>query len=170
MKITRNTPEQLIIENNPILMAVMITLMALIFFTVGLFVVTSEIVVGLVFMAVGLFIGIGMNMVFVRRTQVILDATQGSVEIRRRSWFGFRKSNWDLAHLDGATLQSTRIKGSGAGPGTLSHRAALVIDGGVNPGEHPITIVYNANSTRAERIVEAINSWCAALDSLHTRS
>lgn len=164
MKVKRNTPDQLIVENNPILMAIMISLMGLIFFSVGLFTITSEIVVGLVFLTVGLAVGIGGNMIFVRRTQVIFDRPAGTIEMRRRSWFGYSKSHWDLAHLEKVIVQTTRIRKSNGTRGAPSHRAALVIAGGMDPGEHPLTIVYSTSNTAA-RITGAINGWLGVLDS-----
>lgn len=158
MKITRNTPEQLIVENNPVWLAIFVSVFGLIFFGVGLSQLGSQTGMALMFMAGGLGIGIGFNMIFIRRTQVILDHPRNLVELRRRSWLGYSSRTWELRYLDRAFVQTSR---SGD---TDTHRAVLDIGGGMDAGQHPITIVYSSGSG-ASRAETAINDWLAQLDS-----
>lgn len=158
MKVTRITPDQLIIENNPIWLAIFVSVFGLIFFGVGLSLLGSETTTALVFMAGGLGIGIGFNMIFIRRTQLILDAPRNLVELRRRSWLGYSVRTWALNNLNRAEVQTSR---SGD---TNTHRAVLIIDGGMDAGDHPLTLVYSSGSG-ARRAQAAINDWLGALDS-----
>lgn len=163
MKITRNTPEQLVVENNPIWFAVFVTGFALVFVAIGLFTISVEPLNGVIFIFAGLFFGIVFNMVFIRRSQLILDAPRALVELRRRSWFGYKRWTWDLRYLDRAIVQTSSSGDSD------THRAALVIDGGMDAGIHPITVVYSSGRG-ADRARSAINSWLAALDSHRPRA
>lgn len=152
MKIKRNEPSQLILENNPVLLALALTLFALLFIGIGLANIGTDPVMGLIFTGGGLVFGIGFSMAFIRRTQLILDRQSGLVELRRRSWFGYSKMIWELRHLSEAYVQTSN---SGDTP---THRAALVIDGGMDAGTHPVTLVYSSGSG-ARRATKAINDW-----------
>ncbi|MGC1495797.1 MAG: hypothetical protein WA790_08310 [Sulfitobacter sp.] len=159
MKVTRNTPDQLIVENNPIWLAVFVSSFALIFIVAGIFTVQSETFVGVAFIIGGLVIGSVFNIVFIRRTQVILDRPRNLVELRRKSLLGFKRRTWELGHLERADVQTSRSDDSD------THRAVLVFSDGMDAGIHPITVVYTSGSG-ADRAASAINSWLAApLDS-----
>jgi len=156
MKITRDTPEQLIIENNPIWLAVFLTLFSLIFIGIGLFMMREEFWFGLLFVGSGLIVGTLFSVIFIRRTQFIFDRPGNLVEMRRKSLLGFTNRTWELQYLDRAIVQSSR-----SSEGTTTYRAALVFDGGMDAGTHPITIVYSSGSG-ADRAANAVNHWLAA--------
>lgn len=158
MKIKRSTPDQLILENNPIWLAIFLSLFGLTFLGIGLANLGAQPGMALAFMLGGLGVGVGFNMIFIRRTQLILDRPRNLVELRRRSWLGYSVLSWSLEHLGGAVVETSH---SGD---TDTHRAALVIRGGMDAGTHPITLVYSSGRG-ARRAVDAINDWCAALDS-----
>ena len=158
MKIKRQTSDQLIVENNPIWLAIFVSLFGLTFFGIGLANLSAQPGMAIAFMLGGLGIGFGFNMIFIRRTQLILDRPRNLVELRRRSWFGYTKMTWRLDYLHRAIVQT-----SSSGD-TDTHRAALVIRDGMDAGTHPITLVYSSGRG-ARRAVDAINEWCAALDS-----
>ena len=158
MKITRDVPQQLIVENNPVWLAILVSAFGLVFFAIGMSTLGSEPMTGLIFMLGGLGMALGFNMIFIRRTQLILDAGRGQIELRRRGWINHTVMTWELRYLERALVQTSR---SGD---TDTHRAALVISGGMDAGVHPITLVY-ASGGGARRAVEAINRWHAALDS-----
>ncbi|MFK7836027.1 MAG: hypothetical protein AB8B60_07395 [Sulfitobacter sp.] len=162
MKVTRDTPAQLIVENNPIWLAIFVSVFGLVFFAIGLFNVTSQPGMGVIFMLGGLAIGVGFNIIFIRRTQLILDAPRNLVELRRRSWIKYYTMTWELSYLDHAIVETSN---SGDTP---THRAALVISGGMDAGTHPITLVYSSGRG-ARRAESAINTWLAALDSRGAR-
>ena len=158
MKVTRDTPDQLIIENNPLWLAILVSLFGLTFLGIGLANFGSDPGTGAIFALCGLGIAVGFNMIFIRRTQLILDRSRQLVELRRRSWFGYSRMTWDLRHLSGAIVQTSR---SGD---TDTHRAALVFDGGMDAGTHPVTLVYSSGRG-ARRAKEAIDAWRARVDS-----
>ena len=152
MKVTDETPEQLILENNPIWLALFVSIFGLVFFAIGLANLSADLTLGLAFMAGGLGIGIGFNMIFVRRTQLILDRPGNYVELRRRSWLGYSRMTWELRYLDRAIVETSHSGDSD------THRAALVFDGGMDAGTHPVTLVYSSGRG-AERAQDAINGW-----------
>ena len=161
MKVKRDTPTQLIVENNPIWLAVMVSVFGLVFFGVGMSAFREEPTTGALFMGAGLTVAIGCNMIFVRRTQLILDAGRNLIELRRRGWLKYVVQSWELRYFDRAIVQVSR------GDKTDTYRAALVINGGMDAGTHPVTLVYSSGRG-AKRAVKAINSWHAALDSATT--
>ena len=152
MKVIRDTPDQLIVENNPIWLAVFVTVFGLVFLGIGLAVVSTEMALGLMFITAGLGIAIGFNMIFVRRTQLILDTARNLVELRRRGWLGYSSRTWELRYLERAVVETSR---SGD---TDTHRAALVISDGIDAGTHPVTWVYSSGRG-AERAMNAVNGW-----------
>lgn len=152
MKIVRESADQLIIENNPIWLAAFVTLFGLVFLGIGLSVFGTEPGTGLAFIAGGLGIAIGFNMIFVRLTQLILDKPRDLVELRRRGWLEYSSLTWELRYLDRAIVETSR---SGD---TDTHRAALVISGGMDAGTHPITWVYSSGRG-ASRAMNAVNGW-----------
>ncbi|MCX7558614.1 hypothetical protein OS190_03485 [Sulfitobacter sp. F26204] len=160
MKITRNTPDQLIIENNPIWLAVFVSAFAMVFVAIGLFNIGAEPVMGFAFIGGGLFFGILFNLAFIRRTQLILDGPRNLVELRRRGWLNYVSMTWELRYLDRAIVES-----SNSGDST-TYRAAFVINGGMDAGTHPVTLVYSSGRG-AKRAKDAINAW---LDSRTTAS
>jgi|TARA_R110002049_G_scaffold44333_3_gene129764 hypothetical protein len=160
MKITRDTPDQLIIENNPVLLAILLGLFALGFVGIGLFSLGDDTSLGLGFILGGMVFGGVFLAAFIRRSQVIFDRSTGRVEMRRKSVTGYRRRDWDLADLDRAIVER------GPSDGSMTYRTALVFTGGMDAGTHPITIVYSSGGG-ADRAAKAINRWldAARLDS-----
>jgi len=85
MKVTRNTPQQLIIANSPWLIGLLLTGFILIFVAVGLFLLSEGVWAGLVFAVFGGGIGFGAFAAFVRRVQLILDRPSDTITLRARS-------------------------------------------------------------------------------------
>ena len=154
MKVTHDTPEKLIIENNPIWLAIFISVFGMVFVAVGLFLMSQEFWMGLLFAGAGLVVIVVFNLAFTRRTQFIFDHPGNLVDMRRKSLLGFTNRTWSLEHLDRAVIQSSRSDNS------TTYRAALVFNGGMDPGTVPITIVYSSGSG-AERAANAVNNWLA---------
>ncbi|KIN62348.1 hypothetical protein Z946_1205 [Sulfitobacter noctilucicola] len=152
MKITHNSPDQLVIENNPVWLAVFLSVFGLTFMAIGLFAVSAEPLMGFVFVAAGLGIAIGFNMIFVRRTQLILDRSAQKVLLRRRGWLRDNSLTWEMRYLDRAIVETSRSSDNN------THRAALIINGGMDEGTHPLTIVYSSGRG-ASRAADAINRW-----------
>ncbi len=156
MKVIRDTSDQLIIENNPVWLAVFVSSFAVVFIGAGLFSLQSDTFVGVAFIIGGLVIGTVFNIAFIRRTQLILDAPRNLVELRRKSLLGYKRRNWELCYLDRAEVQ---VSHSGD---TDTYRAALIVTDGMDAGTHPITVVYYSGKG-AKRAVTAINDWLAAM-------
>ncbi len=155
MKITRNTPEQLIISYVPWLWGIMFILFTTTFLSVGLTMVMSGEMLGLVFALGGGGIGALAFVVFVRRVQVILHRPAGLLILRSRTVFGYSEVTHPLSDLDGAVLEET----IGSKGGTL-YRPTLVLGRGMSAGRHPILQAYT-NSGGPKRAADAINTWLA---------
>lgn len=152
MKVTRHTPDQLILENNPIWLVVFINLFALIFIAVGLFTLPEELLIGLAFTLGGLLIAVAFNFAFARRTQLILDRTANRIELRRRSLLAYYRQIWTVEDVTGAILQTSM---SGDSP---THRAALEIHVYGRDEVHPVTLVYTSGAGPADAVTQ-INNW-----------
>lgn len=155
MKITRNTPEQLIVANVPWIIGVGLIVFILVFVGIGLSMVISGELWGLFF---GLFGG-GMGALFfvlmVRRTQVIFDRGSGHITIRTRSVFGFSETRRELAHLARAELERSRGKNGDV------YRPVLIFQR--RGAETPLPLVQVATNFGGHgRVVEAINAWLDA--------
>lgn len=152
MKILRNTPDQLILENKPVWLAVCVTGFGLLFAGIGAVTVPADRGTGILFIVAGLFVAFVFNMIFVRRSLLILDRSRNLVDLRRRSWFGDKTWTWELRYLDRAVIEG------GYSKDTNTQRAALVIAGGMDAGTHPITLVFSSGPG-AQRAADAINGW-----------
>ncbi|KIC21782.1 MULTISPECIES: hypothetical protein [unclassified Leisingera] len=170
MKITRNTPEQLILSDTPWLIGIMLVFFILVFAGAGLGMLSQGgdlILPGLVFALVGGGMGALAFCLFVRRVQVILDRPGGSVVIRRQSVFGYSKVEHHLADLSHAEVESTTSRREGR-TRTL-HRPVLVLDGGMSAGRHPVVEAYT-NGRGAQHLAEAINAWLPASEQMQEHS
>ena len=152
MKVSRNTPDQLIIENNPIVLAILLNTLFLVFLGAGLFNLSTDFWFGIAFAGGAVVFGAIFNLAFIRRTQILFDRPANLVEMRRKSLLGYQRRTWALEHLDRAEVQSSRSDN------TNTYRAALVFDGGMDAGTHPITLVYSSGGG-ARRAADAINTW-----------
>ncbi|WP_299083583.1 hypothetical protein [uncultured Ruegeria sp.] len=159
MKVTRNTPDQLILSNTPWLIGIMLAIFILCFVGAGLFMATegSEGVwFGIIFALFGGGLGFGAFCVFVRRVQVILDRKSNSILIRRQSLFGYDSVEHELSNLSHAeveTTTSTRDRTT-----SKMHRPVLILEKGMSAGRHPIVEAY-VSGRGAQRMVDAVNAW-----------
>ncbi len=155
MRVTRDTPDQLILADTPWLVGFFLILFILVFVGIGLTLLMNGEWAGLLFAGIGGGLGLLAFAAFVRRVQLILDRTTGSLILRRRSVFGYRQVRHRLADLSGAELERT----SSSEGGTL-YRPVLVLTGGMSAGRHPIVEAYT-NTSGPRRAVEAVNGWLA---------
>ncbi|MBO9410879.1 MULTISPECIES: hypothetical protein [unclassified Ruegeria] len=162
MKVTRNTPNQLILSNTPWFIGISLIFFILAFVGAGLFMATDGgegILFGLFFAVFGGGMGIGAFCVFVRRVQVILDRPSNSVLIRRQSVFGYDTVEHELRNLSHAeveTTTSTRDRTT-----SKMHRPVLILEKGMSAGRHPIVEAY-VSGHGAQRLVDAVNNWLPA--------
>lgn len=156
MKVTRNTPDQLILSDTPWLIGIMLILFILVFTGAGIAITVSETWAGLIFAFFGGGMGVMAFCVFVRRVQVILDRPADQLLIRRQSVFGYSAVEHSLSDLSHAELESTtsRRKGSSS---TL-YRPVLVLSRGMSAGRHPVVAAYT-NGKGPARLVDAVNAW-----------
>lgn len=162
MKVTRNTPDQLILTNTPWFIGITLVLFILCFVGAGLFMVSEGgegILFGIFFAVFGGGMGLGAFCAFVRRVQVILDRRSNSVVIRRQSVFGYEAVEHDLSNLSHAKVEST-ISRSDKGTSTL-YRPVLVLDKGMSAGHHPIVEAFSSGRG-SKRLADAINTWLPA--------
>ena len=155
MKVTRNTPQQLVVEDTPWLLGLFLAAFILLFVGVGIAITLSGEIFGLIFVLAGGGIGGLCLAVMVERVQVILDRAADTLVIRRRSVFGYAEVRHALADLDRAILEET----TGSKGGRL-YRPALVLDRGMSAGTHPVVTTYT-NTRGPRRLTEAINAWLA---------
>ena len=156
MKILRNTPEQLIIEETPWVLGIMLVFFILAFVGPGLFLVTQGELIGLFFAGVGGGLGAMGLIVFVQRVQVILDTTTDEVIVRRRSVLRYDQVIHPLSQLAEAQLDMTR-----GSKGTLMTRPVLIFDRGPSAGLLPVVSSYTSGEG-PRRMVSAINGWLQA--------
>lgn len=154
MKIRSNTPDLLVAERVPVLLALGLFTFIMAFVTPGVLLFFAGEWMGLAFGMLGGGLGFMAMCVFVERLQVILDAAAQTAIIRRRTMLSHRETTLPLVELVRATTEST-----GKTHKRL-FRPALVLDDGTGEGEilHPITDVFSSG-TGAARLVAAINDW-----------
>ncbi len=157
MKIVRDIPEQLIVENNPLLITILLSVMGLVFVGSGVGILASgDIGFGLLWLGFTIpFFGL-FFVLFVRRNQLILDATAGTVTHRRKSLIKYTEVVHELAHLGEAIVEPSHSGGNGP-----THRMSLVLTGGMDKGTHPFTLAYTSGGG-ARRGADAVNRWLAA--------
>lgn len=153
MKINKDSPELLIIDNQPWLVAALLGVMMLAFVGAGLSMLTTdEWVLGLFFSVGGGLFFVFFFWAFVRRNQLILDRHAATLTLRRRTLTGYRETVHELQHLERAIVETSRSDK------TNTHRMALVLKGGMDAGTHPFTSVYTSGRG-ADRAADAVNAW-----------
>ncbi|NOD65350.1 MULTISPECIES: hypothetical protein [unclassified Ruegeria] len=162
MKVTRNTPDQLILSNTPWFIGITLALFILAFVGAGLFMASEggeDIWFGLFFAVFGGGMGLGAFCAFVRRVQVVLDRPDNSILIRRQSVFGYEAVEHKLSSLSHAEVESTKSR-NGKRTSTM-YRPVLILDEGMSAGRHPIVEAYVSGSG-SHRLAEAVNGWLPA--------
>ncbi|NOD32472.1 hypothetical protein [Ruegeria atlantica] len=159
MKVTRDTPNQLIIANTPWFIGITLVISILAFVGPGIFLMSTGgegIWFGLIFALGGGGLGFGAFCAFVRRVQIILDRHKDSILIRRQSVFGYEAVEHKLSNLSHAEIESTTSRGKN-GTSTL-YRPVLVLEKGMSAGRHPIVEAFSGGSG-SHRLAEAVNDW-----------
>ena len=155
MKLARNTPEQLIVEETPWLLGILLSVFTLIFVGAGIGLVASGEVFGLVFALGGGGLGGLCLALMVQRVQVILDRPSDALIVRRRDLLRYIEVRHALSDLSKAVLEETR-----GSKGSTLWRPTLILDRGMSAGAHPIVSVYT-NGSSPRRMAGAINNWLA---------
>lgn len=155
MKVTRNIPDQLVIENRPWVLCLALIAGGLLFFGIGLSIFMSGELLGLLFMALS-SIPFGLLFAFARRVQVLFLKQQAKIVFRRRNLLGSSVVEHDLTEVSEAIVQTSK----GSGDGGPTHRVALVIPKGQSEGTYPLTLAYD-NFGNHRAMAQTINQWLA---------
>ena len=156
MKVDTDTTDLLVIEDKPVILGLMLIVFILVFVGIGLWLMLSGEIWGLLFAAIGGGLGFAAFFAFVRRVQVVFQRPEGYVEFRRRNLFGASRKRYALTEIDRAEIEESRSAEGGS-----TWRVVLVIGQGQNVGRHPITLAFT-NSSGHRRAAEAINRWLDA--------
>lgn len=156
MKVTTDTPDLLIVEDRPILLALGLVVFILVFVGIGLGLTLAGEWYGILFALAGGGAGFAAFWGFVRRVQVVFHRPEGYVEIRRRNIFGGSTVRHRLDEIDHAEIEESRSSDSGP-----TYRAVLVVARGQSAGRHPVTLAYSSGSGH-RRAADAINAWLEA--------
>ncbi len=151
MKVTRNTENQLIVEERPWIIGAILSAVTLIVVGIGANMILSGELLGLLVIATAAMPLLFM-FIFVRRVQVVFHRPEGWVEIRRQNMRTRSTVRHELSEISGASVQTSQ---SGDSP---THRVVLNIPKGQSAGEHPLTIYY-VSGRGSERAASAINGW-----------
>lgn len=161
MKIKRETDTQLILEDTPWLMSVVLVVMivasvgmGLIFISMGL---SADLMIFVIMGALAPVVTIVMctmaMRVFVKRTQIIFDRAAGTITYRTRTMSGYTEVVHDLAHLEHAILKTSRDS-----DGRDLASGVLVLSGGMSAGEHSLTGI-SSTGPGPKNAVNAVNRW-----------
>ncbi len=158
MKIKLNSANILVAEEMPWLIAIMLVLFIFAFVALGLGIAFDGVWEGLLFALMGGGLGFAALCVFVERLQVILDAREGLITLRRRTVLKYEQKVLPLDALLRAEAQWTTSRKDGR-TRNLSRPALVVTEDGAEK-IYPVTQVYS-NGPGTERLVNAINDWAA---------
>ncbi|MEM6659758.1 MAG: hypothetical protein AAGB28_15545 [Pseudomonadota bacterium] len=162
MKVTRNTPDQLILSDTPWLIGLALVIFILCFVGAGLFMATEGgegLLFGIIFALLGGGLGFGAFCAFVRRVQVIFDRNSNSILIRRQSVFGYDTIEHKLSNLSHAEVETTTSTRDSKT--SKMHRPVLILEKGMSAGRHPVVHAY-VSGRGAYRMVDAVNDWLPA--------
>ena len=158
MKVTRTTPTLLIVENTPWLFALLISIMALIAVTVGIIALTTgSIIGGIVVLSVSALIFPVFLYFIVQRVQIILNTTQNTMTIRKRTLLGYTNVTHDLHDLSHAELDTNYDDDDGS----QTHCPIFVLNGGMSAGKHKMTATHQSGHGPGQ-IVDGVNEWLTA--------
>jgi hypothetical protein len=159
MKTVRNTPDQLILQSVPWVFGLTFVVIIVVMIGGGLTgLIQGEYTRAVMMGVVAPLILCVLAAMFVERIDLILDRSRNQVEMRRATLLGRTKVVHALEHVQKVIVQthiSTGRNGTDNGP---SHRIALVLSGGMDAGEHPLTEVF-VGGDGAEKTALAINAW-----------
>ncbi len=151
MKVSRDTPEILIVGSTPWIMGLAIIGFILVFAGISVSLLMEGELIGLGFL-LGVALGLGGFAAFVRRSQVVFNRPEGWVEIRSKSVLGMKVIRHDLSEISQAIVESSHSDG------TTTYRVSLVIPSGQSTGTHPLSPIYS-NTSDHHGVAEAINHW-----------
>ncbi|MBD3664652.1 hypothetical protein H9Q16_12020 [Sulfitobacter sp. TSTF-M16] len=153
MQVTRETPDQLIIEHKSTGIAVVALILALALCFVGLSNMRAEPVTGILTILAGIAGFFGMLALFGERNMLVLDRPAGTATLSQLTPRGLMRWHFDLADVAGAEHRITRAKKGGN-----HHWAALVVQGGMDAGTHNLSR-QGLNNPAPKEMTDTINRW-----------
>ena len=154
MRVTRNLPEQIIVEDRPLFWGLCIGAMIVALASAAFDTAANGEWLGFALIVVFIAAAVFMFAQIVVRTMVIFDRTNNRVELRRRSILRFQREWYDLDNVAEAIVQTSSSDDGDA------HRLALVLSGGMDRGTRPVTQSYTTGRA-THRAANAINAWLA---------
>lgn len=162
MKISKNTPDLMVIDDRPWLLGLLLIGFIAIFASIGATMLYDGLLGGIIMFLIAGVIFAGFYFL-VERTQLVLDASAGKLEIRKKSMRRMKRDKYALKNLRRTTV-STRTSSNSSGGSTKTSRLVLVfIDGNGETGT-PLTAAYTSGGA-AERISPVVNAWLEAANS-----
>lgn len=151
MKVIHCSNTQLILEDRPWLLGLLMILMAMSFLAFALALLSEgEVAGGLMLGLIGVGVPLVVGSMMVQRVRLTLDRETGLVTRTRRSVLGLTQETYPLRRLAEARVDS--IRGTNGG----THRMELRLSN--PPGEVPFTS-YHAGGGKAEQMAKAVNNW-----------
>lgn len=161
MKVTRNIPEQLVIEQSTTGLLILSSLFSLTFIAIGLVFMSYVSMFGALFVVAGAFVGGVQSLAFASRVQLVLDGPRNRVELRTRSFFSYHATIWALDRLERAILQTTEVTKTDKDNKSTTHvlhRPVLIFSAGEGDPEQPVT-QSSSTGPAAEQTADVINQW-----------
>ena len=155
MKVIQNTPEMLVIEDRPVVLALMLSAFALALTAVCL--VTFDQGMPLASIVSGAFAALLFAILgrTIKRIRLFLDARHDLFSVRTQGVRGTTTISYPLAALQRAIVQESRASDS------TTYRLAYVIDRGDKRGTHPLTDHFTGGRGPAQG-ADVINDWLSA--------
>lgn len=151
MKVIHRSDAQLVLEDRPWLLGLLMILMAVGFLAFALSLLsTGEVAGGLSLAVVGVGVPSVVGSMMVQRVRLTLDRSTGLVTRTRRSVLGLTQETYPLRRLAEARIDSTRGKDGG------THRMELRL---IDPSATVPFTTYHAGGSKARRMAEAVNDW-----------
>ncbi|NSX53247.1 hypothetical protein [Parasulfitobacter algicola] len=161
MKITRNTPDQLILDYTPWIHGIGIAAVTFAITGVSIGTILSGSWKGLFPLIIGGLTGGLLFVFFVERTQAIFDAKNGTVTLRRRTVFKYDQVQFDLSDVQQAVLEEhLSVKKGNMQSDVVLYRPSVKIGPGQDEGIYALHEVYT-DQRGPQNIVDTINKWCA---------
>ncbi len=162
MKISKNTPDLMVIDDRPWFIGLFLIGFIAIFASIGATMLYSGLLGGVFMLLIAGAIFTGFYFL-VERTQLVLDASAGKLEIRKKSMRRMKRDKYALKELRHTTVDS-RTSSSSSGNSTKTSRLVLVFNGENGETDTPLTAAYTSGGA-AERISPVVNAWLEAVKS-----
>ncbi|HIP24480.1 MAG TPA: hypothetical protein EYG79_12945 [Rhodobacteraceae bacterium] len=159
MKMSQNTPDLLIIDDRPWLLGGILIGFITIFTGIGVAMLFAGLLAGIVMFLIAGSVFAAFYFL-VERTQLVLDARTGQLEIRKKSMRRMKRSAHALKDLRHTTVEA-RVSTGSTGAGSNISRLILVMREGHGETNTPLTSALTSGGA-AEKISPIVNAWLAA--------